>query len=507
MRELNTNKSSVFSGMIIIFIIVSLFSNMLAAQSLRPKDIIFELLHKVILRPLPNAEYSKAYDEMRETLGARILQNAMSPDQVDEVLTKFKGYERLLNIPENWLQESRDKMIRGPLDLTKLNSREKLITLWEDPNGRLFDSSFANYLVKNPPPEILKAMSLLGRNFNALLKNAINAQNMMGKSQGEMFNKKLAQLVFTIIKSQDPRFWFRKVPEIWEIYNFDLDGITNAKLKTEWLIHYFEFFLSYLGKEKTTGWEAISVPYFVNKIALNMREDPLKAAPLFLTEADSIYQKYFEPLSRGIKNYEISQLEREIPLINYDGISLPGQIGMPRDYTFITSSRAAVTNGPAILFNPRATLFDPRPVDIPSDFAKHALVNQLIHGATWGSGISGSTNISLSATRWFNEHMNAQIDEKAAFAGILMFLVYDGGHSIADVLWAADIVDKAFRQLGKPALNFGLSDILNLQKAHDFIPDFSRFLDIYSPGTNLRTSLEAAFSSAFGAVFKKFEKR
>ena len=70
--------------------------------------------------------------------------------------------------------------------------------------------------------------------------------------------------------------------------------------------------------------------------------------------------------------------------------------------------------------------------------AVYSLRNQLEHGVAWASGMSGSTNINLHAIHWSNNMKDpskkTNIDYKGALLGIMMFLVYDGGHSISEVL-------------------------------------------------------------------------
>ncbi|MDA0713173.1 MAG: hypothetical protein O2897_04210, partial [bacterium] len=134
--------------------------------------------------------------------------------------------------------------------------------------------------------------------------------------------------------------------------------------------------------------------------------------------------------------------------------------------------------------------------------ARYALFNWLSHGVVWASGMSGSTNMDLQAWYWLKENsvpeIQKTIDKKAAFLGIMMFLVYDGGHSIAEVLWAASSINE------KLALGFNFSDKENI-RIDDFLPDFFKIIDLYKD-TPMSQSIINSFKSGFKVTIDYFRK-
>lgn len=141
--------------------------------------------------------------------------------------------------------------------------------------------------------------------------------------------------------------------------------------------------------------------------------------------------------------------------------------------------------------------------NIPHDFGKKALRNWMHHNVTWVSGMSGSTNIILN----FSSHINNnnyfgkyKIDSKIVLLAALMFLVYDGGHSIAEVLWACRMLDKDLK------LNFNLTD--DNEDVDNFIPNFLKFQELYK-NTDLYEFIKKSFDKSFDNLiiyFKKYDK-
>jgi len=121
--------------------------------------------------------------------------------------------------------------------------------------------------------------------------------------------------------------------------------------------------------------------------------------------------------------------------------------------------------------------------------AKKSLQKSLAHGLPWISGMSGSTCIDLHAWEYFNSESNDQIDLKASFLGFLMFLVYDGGHSMHEPMWAASQLEEVLH------LNFNFSRAS--EPIEDFVADFKLLRDLYSGTMRIRIS---------EAITKSFDK-
>jgi hypothetical protein len=68
-------------------------------------------------------------------------------------------------------------------------------------------------------------------------------------------------------------------------------------------------------------------------------------------------------------------------------------------------------------------------------------------GIPYVSGISGSANLMLHLGSYLNRSGDAQTDLRQLLMSVLMFVVFDGGHSIHEVLWVGHHLDDAL-QLG-----------------------------------------------------------
>ena len=115
------------------------------------------------------------------------------------------------------------------------------------------------------------------------------------------------------------------------------------------------------------------------------------------------------------------------------------------------------------------------------------------HGIPWASGMSGTTNMLIYAWQHFNKKEG--INFEACFLGIMLFLVYDGGHSMHEPLWAASQVNQQLR-LG---YDFGKSEDLT-----SYISNYETFIDMYEG--NLKHSIENAFEKSFEKTVDYFNK-
>ena len=90
----------------------------------------------------------------------------------------------------------------------------------------------------------------------------------------------------------------------------------------------------------------------------------------------------------------------------------------------------------------------------------------------------------------------AQIDTKNFLLGAMMFLVYDGGHSIHEVLWTANQLDE---QLG---LNLGLGG--DPEHPEDFVADYEAFIEKFQGDSAV--ALERASEAAWRGVSEYHEE-
>ena len=78
-----------------------------------------------------------------------------------------------------------------------------------------------------------------------------------------------------------------------------------------------------------------------------------------------------------------------------------------------------------------------------------------------------------------------------------MFLVYDGGHSISEVLWAASAIEEGLQ------LPFSFK---SSEHDHHFIPDLRKLTDLLSPDPELLDAWSQALESAFDGSLEKMQK-
>jgi hypothetical protein len=276
------------------------------------------------------------------------------------------------------------------------------------------------------------------------------------------------------VKEKDPRFWFPKVPVLMSI------RANGPKDSTEALINYLE-------QAPENGFDIIARPYLTVKMGLQL--EALKRKPKYLQMANKIYSR-LEQMILGIR-VNVTPTETQV-LTKAGGITLLGQPQVIRGDWMMPSQRPTDVRYPRFFTKGKPPAIQQ---------AKSALRLQLDHGVAWASGLSGSTNMDLFAWHWLKTHnkesVRKEIDGLSSFLGILLFLVYDGGHSISETLWTVNELDAEMH------LNFNFSKKARIDL---FLPDFNQFLDAYKSNQELHEALEKAFNHAFDVVIEYAEK-
>jgi hypothetical protein len=421
-----------------------------------PKEILINLLSFLDSQVKENIN-KDFYRAQIKIIKSKILRHDLTIASTTQYLTDLKKHKELLPKVNSLL--------------TMITKKPDRVKLWLDYYGRLFDSMYVNNLVKNPPKEVQVAMTAiadsLGRNLELVFYDP-NFSNL---------RKSLDSGIHKLIIKKDPRFWFPKVPELNAIKNSPLPAGSTAKV------------INYLKKEKKNGWELISVPYLLQKLGVLLgKHDTYKNfAPKYFIDADKIYPKIFDEMVKTVRGQRSSKAKPMIILSKEGGIPLKGQPQAIVDPLFIASERPTDDRYPKL-----------KALKSMDPLGKIALLNQLDHGVTWCSGFSGSTNIDLHGWYWVQNNtdprLQKNVDKKAAFLGIILFLVYDGGHSIYEPLWAASVVNN------KLGLDFKLTDN---SKIEEFIPDFEKYIDIYK-NTSLEQRVVDAFDKAFEKIITNF---
>jgi hypothetical protein len=328
-----------------------------------------------------------------------------------------------------------------------------LTRLHDNIYGRAFDSAFVADLVDHPPVEVTDAMTAVSQRFAHYLKTKVSLKKQ----------QKISEEIKKLLKSKDPRFWFPKVPNLQKLINPEANAFTGL--------------IDYLLEDKKTGFECISIPYLLVKIGLILKENP--NIPPYMEKADINYSDFLHPQIHRIR---INRSGTSPLKTKGAGITLHYQPSIAHKEWMNLSERPTTVRKPDIHINDKK-------------FKQgKSLVNALEHGLPWASGMSGSTNINLYAWHFFNRYNGApSIDPKATFLGILMFLVYDGGHSMHEPLWAASQINN------KLPLDFNLGQTDTMES---FVSDYQKFADMYTGA--LKERITQAFSNSFEKAIEYF---
>jgi hypothetical protein len=324
--------------------------------------------------------------------------------------------------------------------------------------GRVFDSKLVDGLVKDPPPGTIKALGSAG--------SAIVAE--IEKFGLDRF---AGDWVKELLTDKDPRFWNAGVPELVDILNGGDNSDTWPKVK------------KYLSSPPSDGVAAVGFPWLLVKLSLKLKGSQKSAAP-WMDAANSNYSTVIMKQS-GRENEDIQQHKSSGKIITEGGgITLGHQPTAVKEDWMTPSQRPTTVNRPKL---------DRTDEDDPVG-GTEAIDTALDHEATYASGVSGSTNIMLHMV----EHLNtngAGINTKDFLVGAMMFLVYDGGHSVHEVMWTANQLD------GKLSLGLGLGDP---DDPNAFVGDSSKLISILDDETSQK--VETAQESALDGVVDYFDK-
>lgn len=329
--------------------------------------------------------------------------------------------------------------------------------------GRVFDTKFIADLVANPPAEVKSSMQVSGRAIADLMDND-NKDDV--RPQTKFAGNKIKEYLST----KDPRFWLPKVP--------GLEKVRDAKSTDE----AFTELKNFLRSDMTNGQDCVAMPYVLCKLSLYLKA--IGGAP-WMFDANDNYEKVI-----------MKQAGREAPMAPEDqklatdgaGITLRHQPAAVAEDWMVPSQRPATVNRPKIGGDDMAGRNKPT-----DDRTSDAIQQALAHGAPYASGASGSTNIMLHLLKYLNDKGSA-IDTKNYLLGTMMFLVYDGGHSMHEVLWTANQLNT------KLGLNLDLGAVST--NPADFVADYEKFAALFTGNTG--TAVQAAMDSAWKDTGKYF---
>lgn len=398
-----------------------------------PTEVLIDLL--AFLKDVGNEEYHGVAKEAKSIF----LKHMTSIENVEGFLNSISG-----RFPDSELAKKSEGLKNG------LMKYPIYTRLHENIYGRAFDSAFVAELVNTPPPEVVKAMTEMSLAF----ANYLEELSLKGSRK-----KTISKEIKNVLIKEDPRFWFPAIAE--------LNHLPKEKDFLQSLIHYLQ-------SEKKTGYECISVPYLISKISPILRQNLIY--PPWSRQGDINYVKELQPHTKKVRI-----TRKGDPLMTEGGgITLHFQPSIAKKEGLVLSQRPSTVRKPDLDWNNL------------SKKEKISLKKQLEYGIPWASGMSGTTNICMYAWNYFSKKRH--IDLEPAILGFIMFLVYDGGHSIHEPIWALTQINKKLKL--KLELN-------TTPKLEDFISDYEEFTNLFEG--ELKSQVNSAFDKSFDQVVGYFK--
>ncbi|WP_105102061.1 hemagglutinin repeat-containing protein [Microbulbifer pacificus] len=349
------------------------------------------------------------------------------------------------------------------------NKQPPATRLYDNIYGRTFETAMVDHLVRNPPEGVKKSMDQLG----AALSKSI-ADNESNENLGGALDS-----VQELLEKDAQRFWdaeFEKNNSEYKEFmslkfpgnHVDPAGYTDKQRQA--VEQGKELLQAMLNRPVQNGADVIARPFLAVKMAAGFRKGGIKLPGV--QEADLNYKNVLQSaVGRHKPNIGAAKPDTRakiIPLSRTAGLTLghqPEAASGPVDGSLAT--RPTLWNEPIYPDSERLTELSGRnEADKPTAEAMLELEN----GIPFGSGVSGSTNLIIHYVNEANKN-GAGIDLNHAMLGAAMFLTYDGGHSLHEMLWTLNQTEGT--------LNHGV-----LTGHQTVEPDISKFKSDYSAYIN-----------------------
>ncbi|MEN3262308.1 hypothetical protein AAH678_27060 [Sodalis endosymbiont of Spalangia cameroni] len=312
--------------------------------------------------------------------------------------------------------------------------------------GRVFDTHWIAQLVANPPAEVVAAMTTIARYYSSYL------EHLLPDRQQTVLKKLHNQIV------QDRRFWFKSFPAMehlshpafaWPAYVEEVQKILRSEIKT--------------------GEHCIAIPYLTVKLFNATNDLPIAEHKSWQIMTNLSYRWYIKPRT-GRTVEDRACAEANVLPTPAAGITLRYQPPAVSDAEKMTAERRPCNHYRI----PASRLLPKYP----------AVKTALRHGLPYSGGVSGSTGIMLSVIKELIKKKE-NIDLRMGLLGTIMFMNYDGGHSIHEALWVANL----------KGIKVGNA---NDNKSHlnGFISDYEAFRALYQ-GTECGKALDNALAIAW----------
>lgn len=406
-----------------------------------PNDVLVHLMS--LISDAMGSRYSKRLDviakEGRALFMGHTLTSAAVADLLKRAKVVFDEYDEKKELKQCDTLSS--QLPEDDKDLTPAQMQDNLY-------GRVFDSKMVGELVKSPPQELLDASAASGDAFaNRLADNAEN--------------ERAAKYVIDHYVIGDKRPWSAAVPGFAEL--------AKAKTGAEALKAVKDF----LSTPPTTGQEIIAFSYLMTKLSIGQQVTGTR--PDFMTRANDNYGKVIQ--KQAVRDRAAPEASKVRIELEGAGITLLHQPNAVDDDSLIPSERPGTTNR----FGNRG--------DRELDEVERSDAIKLQHerAMPFASGVSGSTNILLHLYDDMVKKGDLKdVDGKEFLMNSMMFLVYDGGHSMHEVMWTANQLDKQLDlklKLGDP------------DKPIEFVSNYDVLVDQF--GDELKKSMKEAQDEAW----------
>jgi len=306
--------------------------------------------------------------------------------------------------------------------------------------GRAMESVLMAELVHNPPANVMHSMETIGK----ILSGVLNTQPLQAQEaaasrlQGMMRHERRA----------------------WQAQSPALERFVGASSPREALgaLH------AMLAAPVKNGIDCIVIPYASVKLSICMQTDNQHVSE-WMAEANELYGGAIHDATSRI----IDEGKNDNRKTKKAGITMHHQPSIVQGEWMEGAMHPGDRNRPDL------------------QDASPEVKQALQHGVAFASGVSGSTNIMMHMVGKFKSK-GIDIDAKDALLGTMMFINYDGGHSMHEALWVANHVDQT--------LNLGIG--MPGGDPRTYVADYKQFLDSFPPhkgGDQLRAAADKAWGS------------
>jgi len=323
--------------------------------------------------------------------------------------------------------------------------------------GRVFDSLLVHALIKAPPQALLDASGLCAGMFASALEDSAPDLQAAANLRRDHILK-------------DVRPWAWQVP--------DFVQIAAARTDSEAL----QAIRSFLGRKPDSGPEIVGQTYLMAKMAIHQQS--VGNAFDYMYSAGRTYQVIRAQSLR-------ERASPEAVISEGAGITMlhqPPAIDTP---SLVPSERPATVQRPGERHDPVGL----RDRDPAQALLTETMQMQFDHALPFSAGLSGTAGILLHMYGALRDIGLTGVGAPEFLMNTMLFFVHDGGHSMHEVLWVANLLD---RQLA-----LGL-DIGDPARPNEFVADFDRFASGFTG--DMKTAVENAMDQAWDGTQQYLEK-